>query len=347
MSSPGGWREGQATVFAGLLGQEVMDMTLLAGGRNSRVLALDCRDGSRYVGKVYVSDAADPRDRLGTEFEALSFLRECGERAVPRPLAMSRQHGSAVYEFISGRASGSWVDEAAIDRAVSFLGRLGDYGRRQDAASLGKASEACFSGREIFENIDFRLRRLLEQARCPEVGEALRSFLVEEFSPFLDRLPARCRQKLAKLGRGFEEILPAGERVLSPSDFGFHNCLFSQEPGREIVFVDFEYFGWDDPAKMIADFLLHPAMSLSRELKSRFWQGILAQFGHWPQLGARVEALYPLFGLKWCLILLNECVPADRRRRGFAAGRKPIRSCPEQLDRARRMLARVKEEFNH
>ena len=49
---------------------------------------------------------------------------------------------------------------------------------------------------------------------------------------------------------------PQRLRVLSPSDFGFHNAL--RRPDGTIVFVDFEYFGWDDPAKMMADAMLHP-----------------------------------------------------------------------------------------
>ena len=55
-----------------------------------------------------------------------------------------------------------------------------------------------------------------------------------------------------------EAELPVEQRTLSPSDFGFHNAL--RRPDGRVVFLDLEYFGWDDPAKMISDFLLHPAL---------------------------------------------------------------------------------------
>ena len=38
---------------------------------------------------------------------------------------------------------------------------------------------------------------------------------------------------------------------ISPSDFGFHNAL---RTNTGPVFFDFEFSGWDDPAKTIIDF---------------------------------------------------------------------------------------------
>ena len=37
-----------------------------------------------------------------------------------------------------------------------------------------------------------------------------------------------------------------------------------------LTFVDFEYFGWDDPVKLTADMLLHPGTPVAAELRSRF-----------------------------------------------------------------------------
>ena len=42
---------------------------------------------------------------------------------------------------------------------------------------------------------------------------------------------------------------------ISASDFGLHNAIMTE---RGIVFFDFEFAGWDDPAKAIVDFLLQP-----------------------------------------------------------------------------------------
>ena len=108
-------------------------------------------------------------------------------------------------------------------------------------------------------------------------------------------------------------------RTLSPSDFGFHNALETQS--GEIFFLDFEYFGWDDPAKTVCDFLLHPGMALSPSLKLQFATSLVRGLPWSQGLRERVAAYYPLFGLKWCLILLNEFLPNQILRRRFAGSR--------------------------
>ena len=93
---------------------------------------------------------------------------------------------------------------------------------------------------------------------------------------------------------------------LSPSDFGFHNALLVD---KKIFWLDFEYFGWDDPAKTISDFLLHPAMNLKEKQKMVFEKEMLQQFMDSKLMLDRYLLLLPIFGIKWCLILLNEFLP--------------------------------------
>ena len=139
--------------------------------------------------------------------------------------------------------------------------------------------------------------------------------------------------------------LPIAERTLNPSDFGFHNAL--RRVDGNLVFLDFEYFGWDDPAKMIVDFILHPAMNLTLQLKLRYVRGLLAHFANMSTLSARLPAVYPLFGVKWCLILLNEFVPVDLARRDFAETESVERGerLAQQLTKARKMLAEVTKSY--
>jgi len=145
----------------------------------------------------------------------------------------------------------------------------------------------------------------------------------------------------------FVSELPYEERTLSPSDFGFHNAL--RRSNGQIIFLDFEYFGWDDPAKMISDFLLHPAMELREDLRRRFVVNILSRFEDHRYLDKRVEIVYPLFGLKWCLIFLNEFVPEHLLRRGFASGSDLDKSNVQakQLSKARRMLYRIRKDYEY
>ena len=93
-------------------------------------------------------------------------------------------------------------------------------------------------------------------------------------------------------------------QILSPSDFGFHNAILRNE--GEICFLDFEYFGRDDPVKLMADFIWHPGMSLDPYHKKKWLKGTFKIFNNDPDIFSRFHAAWPLYGLKWSLILLNE-----------------------------------------
>jgi thiamine kinase-like enzyme len=315
-----------ANEFSRLLGREVPTLEWIGGGGNSRIYKLP----GPHAGKVYFGQRRHDRSRLEVEFNALQFLWNHGVRCVPKPVAANAQTGHAVYEFIDGtRLSASDVTETDVDTAVEFLATLKRLGSEPDAAALPPAAEACFSTQAIVENLRTRLARV---ATVPALGE----FLDGWFRPALERVTERLPS---------EKELPLEQRTLSPSDFGFHNAL--RRPDGQLIFLDFEYFGWDDPAKMVSDFLLHPALELPEPLKRRFAAGVYRRFDANKSLAKRVETLYPLFGLKWCLIMLNEFVPEDLRRRGFASGGSLDRVAAQsrQLDKARRMLARIERDY--
>jgi hypothetical protein len=114
-----------------------------------------------------------------------------------------------------------------------------------------------------------------------------------------------------------------------------------------LAFVDFEYFGWDDPAKTVVDFVLHPGMSLAEELKQRFTKGFLAAFADVARLADRARIVYPLYGLKWCLILLNDFLP--ERMTACAISGVPdhqVRAARTlQLDKADAMALRIRRDY--
>ena len=335
-------------IGARLLNEDVLFIEPIAGGRNSQVYRLVVSDSRSYALKAYFRHTSDSRDRLETEFSGLGFLWESGVRKIPKPIASDREQGCAVYEYVDGqRLSHEDITELEIDAAVLFLTSLKELNLRARSRNLGEASEACFSGQAIIENLQWRLDRLLAQQENGSGDRALRAFLLDELVPVYGRIIQWSRSFFGQSGMSFEQDLDFAERTLSPSDFGFHNAV--RRRNGEIVFLDFEYFGWDDPAKMVADFLLHPAMELSEGLKREFTAGMLHQFTDYPRLDLRIQSVYPLFGLKWCFILLNEFFPDHFSRRQFAGmadcDRHNVQK--EQLLKARRILRRINAEYEH
>jgi hypothetical protein len=109
-----------------------------------------------------------------------------------------------------------------------------------------------------------------------------------------------------------------------------------------LAFLDFEYFGWDDPVKLTADVLLHPGTTLEPVLRSRFRAGAESVYGGDSSFRPRLGVFFPLIGLRWVLILLNEFRPEYWRRRqlaGFSGERRDVSA--RQLDRARELLTRI------
>jgi hypothetical protein len=317
-----------------LVGGPVDRLARVGAGRNSRVYRVESSSGT-FALKQYPSREDDPRDRLGSEIGALDWMAKHGFETVPRVIAVDRERNFALLSWVEGELVRA-VRIEDVDQALAFLSRLHGLRHSSGFPPSRLASEACLSGAEIERQVRVRL----EQLRTLQGEPDLELFLTSAFSPAVEKLVADARQKLAGERLPFADELAQARRSLVPSDFGFHNALRGRD-GR-VTFVDFEYFGWDDPVKLTADILLHPGTPVSAVLRRAFRHGAERLYGSDPTFSRRLEAYYPLFGLRWGLILLNEFHPARWRRR-FLAGAAGDWSDAKarQLQAARDLLAHL------
>jgi len=329
------------SVTAGiLLDSPVLSVEPVLGGGNNRVYRLQTANGPVAL-KFYPRHREDVRDRQGAEVSALKFLSRYSVSQVPEVLAESREAGCAALTWIDG---GRVSEPAArdVDDALRLLAELRALSEAHGADVLRDASAATFSGAQVVAQIEARLARIRGVAdQHPELNQ----FLRKQLSPALQKVGAWARRAYAQAGIDFELELGPNERTLSPSDFGFHNTL--RRTNGRLAFVDFEYFGWDDPAKLVSDFLLHPGMTLTPTLKQRFLAGASAVFGdRHGDFTARFMALYPLYGLCWCLIMLNEFFPERwlRRAVNFKGETKEAVQA-RQLARSRVLLQKMVETY--
>jgi hypothetical protein len=294
--------------------------------------------GEQYAAKLYFGATADGRDRLTVEFSALQFLWRRGVRCIPQPLRADPARQSALYRFVDGEpVDARSISDDDLAQLLSFVGELRRIGGDPEARTLPPAAEAFFTVSGVVGNVRARLERLQAPGGEGPASEPLRAFLRGAFVPALEALSASAQS--AGLGE-----LEWPYRTLSPSDLGFHNALRASD-GR-LTFLDFEYFGWDDPAKTLSDTLLHPRMPLASGHRIRLAAGFDGLFGGDPHWRRRVELLYPLFALKWCMILLNEFRPEQIARRRYVD-----QSCESveairmrQLETARALLARTVQQ---
>jgi hypothetical protein len=312
------------------------ELVALTGGRNNRVWRVES-DRRVLLLKEYFRHPGDQRDRLGTEFAFARFAWEQGLFCVPEPLAADAAGGLALYEFVEGRIiEPGELAAAQVQQAADFFARLNKSRTIAAAQQLPEASEACFSLAEHIACLRRRIERLSGMAVSSETDEqaqALARSLAWQAEPMLADLWRR--------GGADDQPLSAQQRCLSPSDFGFHNALVRGD-GR-LAFFDFEYAGWDDPARSIVDFFCQVAVPVPLMHLATFASTALAPFERdCEDLLRRIGLLFPLYRLKWCCIVLNEFLPESSERRRFSlVGNYPDDRKLAQLKKAQRLMEQL------
>lgn len=299
------------------------------GRGNSKIFRVESSDGSIAL-KVYPDLAVDNRMRRNAEWQALNFLQQ-NKMRVPKPVQTDSELNWSLIEWIDGSPADP-QNQAHLDQAAVFIKSLNQASRAITSGSVfGLATEACLNPSFIENQINNRLTalKLVEDS-------ALREFIDNDLSPTLARTIESTRRLMVD---NYDAILDQKYWTLSPSDFGLHNAIAM--PQGDLVFFDFEYFGWDDPVKLTADVCLHPGMSLDENAQQRWISEAKKLFADDSNFGLRLNALYPLYAIRWALIMLNEYRTDKIKNRLNAQSRmqSDIRGAQlKQLEKAKLML---------
>jgi hypothetical protein len=202
---------------------------------------------------------------------------------------------------------------------------------------LSPGSEACFSLLEHIATVERRFARLtaLDMA-TPHAHDAQR-LVTEKLLPAWNAVKAQLATGAAAAGLAMDTMLAIEDCCLSPSDFGFHNALLSDE-GR-LTFLDFEYAGRDDPAKLVCDFFCQVDVPVPLSLHTHFIDRLTQGFGLDETGMARCRLLPDAYQIKWACIILNDFLPLGATRRAYADTGSRAQRCAEQLAKASAKLA--------
>jgi hypothetical protein len=310
------------------------------GGANNRVYGAAA--GQRKVLlKVYFRSEGDARDRLRGEKAFYDLAESVRTTLVPPALGWDIEHRLGLFSFIDGRKP--QAGDVSADR-VRTAGRLVACVNSvplevHQAKELPTASEACFSIAEHFALVQQRVDCLHALPVRDAVDEDARTWIRDELAPCWRRLQDEAAQRVGqeKLDEG--ELLPLEQRWISPSDFGFHNALL--DPENSVKFFDFEYAGWDDPAKLVADFFCQLAVPVPLLFWKDFVEALQEARGWSPAAERRAKILLPLYRIKWCCIALNEFLVTHAARRFFSDGEADERRAA-QLTKAQKCLGDAK-----
>jgi len=284
-------------------------------GGNNRTYRLETSAGNFAV-KQYFRHQGDTRDRLDVEFEFLTYAAKAAPGMAPAPLVMDALNGIALYEFIEGHPyKAGEITWQQVSSAANFFNALNNPNARRYATTLPAASESCFSITEHLTLVMARLERLRTVKVESDEDRAAQALIEQIHTHWLalsDQVVAMYRQT----GKDPAAPLESAQRCISPSDFGFHNAL--AQPDGVSRFLDFEYAGWDDPAKMTGDFFAQLAIPVPAGHFNRFVKEAFAPFQRSGELAERARLLRPVYQVKWCCIALNIFLPVNLARRKFA-----------------------------
>jgi len=305
----------------------------LHGGANNRVFRL----GETAVVKRYFQHAGDPRDRYTTEKTFYNYATSVVPRQIPRAIGWDDTQRLAVFEFIRG-CQPAEVAAGQVDAAVRFFHLLNEQRESTKALSLPPAAEACLSLDAHLATVQRRIVSVTSLPQRDELDREAIGLVAETLQP----LWANTRNALTATCQSVDRQaeLPVRERCISPSDFGFHNTLVRDD--GSLVFIDFEYAGWDDPAKLVSDFFCQPDVPVPHY----FFDQVVSAIGQALHLtdqerfSARCRNLLPVYQIKWSCILLNDFTELGRSRREFSLGTTEAASRRQrQLTRARQILS--------
>lgn len=305
------------------------------GGGNSLVYCVET-EGKKYAVKSYPPYSPDQRDRLAAELSAYQFFNHHGFSNVPRLRTYCERTRWLIIDWIDGCILDNYAP-ADIEQAIGFIRKIAELNQSENTAQLPKAAEACLSLTTLIKQIEQRVQRLLTES---SQEKPLVAFLSDDFMPIFKQCRQRAIDGYAANHFSIDTELPSAFRSLIPADFGLHNMI--RDKNAQLHFFDFDYFGWDDPVKLLSDILWHPKAHLSEQQKKQFIDGIATIYDNDPFFFPRFHYNWSLFGLRWVLILLNEFIPKFWQNRQHALMcNHQMEAKNTQLQRAKVMLAQV------
>lgn len=309
----------------------------IEGGRNNRVFYIAYQDETKALLKAYFQHPMDTRDRLKAEYSFMNFAWD-KVKCVPKPIAADFQNKLGLYEFIDGcRLSQTDINENRIKEALDFFIEVNKYKDTEEAKNLPIASEARFSIKEHIDTVNRRIEKLKKVSNDSEVNHKAMLFIENELLPEWNKAIEHLNKSIDKFNINPNEKISKYETCISPSDFGYHNAILNND--NKLIFIDFEYAGWDDPAKMVCDFFCQYEIPVPVKYFDYFVETVASRLENPEKLKQRVITLLPLYKIKWCCILLNEFLDTESNRRAFAYGEIDLnRLKTNQLEKVRKYL---------
>ena len=263
-------------------------------GLNSKVYLL--KDNSRkYTIKFFNLLNNNSKIRIEREVNGLKLLNINQIKNVPNLISFDFKKSYILTDYIIGKKITNF-SSLYIDQIINFSINLSRKNIKVRGINIKDASDNFLQMQNFLRIIDEKFIEITNKNLL--IGNNQNSqklFLKYLYNEFLQKV------NIYKTKSNFLEYLYFQNQIFSQSDVGIHNCLDSD---GELFYLDFEHSGWDDPAKLIADWILRPNCNI----KSQDCLNLIIKFSekwHDKNLIYRIKDILPIINIKWILIRLN------------------------------------------
>jgi len=309
------------------LDEKIVDFNRINEGGNNEIYKVTLPSGPRVL-KSYSNVHMNNWPRGEREFLAISHLWTLGFRNIPEPFSFYDEDNIGVYSFEQGKIlSPGEIKEQDVLHVSDFLVNLHSL-----RAVFPKASTAALYPTDYVRDVEKRisfLRPIVEESS----SQVVRDLFNDRIIPKAEELIKRFREGFSRLERN--SALPPTEQRLNFGDFGFHNVLVHHGSYK---FIDFEYFGRDDPVRELLGFVHHDKhLDLSRDNKRLFLDNYLTKTNASNKLRNRLRQADSLKGMTWVLTYLNVLSP-EYLSQQKSLGVDVETLCLERVSKAERKL---------
>lgn len=208
-------------------------------------------ENKKFFLKFYIKSNNDKRDRIGAESRFTMLLKEGGFKNFPNIILTNEKDNWTLFEWLNGEKIVK-PNQKDFEELALFLKKIQNLRNLQNSSKISYASEACFNLVEHKKLILLRVKEIINSSK---------GFVKEWFKKEVLESVNKCESNYQNYFSISNSNYSTKNKILSPSDVGFHNILRIK---NKLYFHDFEYAGWDDPYKLIVDILIQPENILTQ-----------------------------------------------------------------------------------
>ena len=269
-------------------------------GRNNNVY-LYTEKNRKFIIKKFKNYFGTKYDRYFTEKIFIEYLKKKKINNISHIIGSNKKEKILYFNYINGKKI-KRPNKNHLNECLKFLKKI-NHKTTHKNFQFQKASDACLSVQDHINACEKRIYKLRNKYNFKKDNDSKKiyKFLKNQIIPEFKIVKSNIKYSFEK--SQIKKSLNNNHLILSPSDFGFHNIIKKND---QIYFIDFEYAGWDDPRKLVCDFILNPDYLISKKNKIFFLTNFDHIFKTKLSNSNQFRLILKFHFLKWACMIINQ-----------------------------------------